>query len=209
MDNLRQFILKQSTDLMERFSDLLLELWNDYHVLCWNLEKKFTSFVGNELLCFIKNTPKIVEFLEENFQNTKTLSNLCKGLLLWEKISPFLVITKIEDVAIYEKQLEDYIVNVKEFYKIGVQSFLTKDKGNPGGDETFYMHVLRFYVPKIARTTLDKDGYGVGIFTMQGYERRNKESKNTLRRFCNGKGDILKNNMNRLYDVYHYDINAY
>ena len=119
------------------------------------------------------------------------------------------MITKIEDVAIYEKQLEDYIVNVKEFYKIGVQSFLTKDKGNPGGDETFYMHVLRFYVPKIARTTFDKDGYGVGIFTMQGYKRRNKESKNTLHHFCNGKGDILKNNMNRLYDVYHYDINAY
>ena len=103
MNNLRQFILKQSTDLVERFSNLLLELWNDYHVLCWNLEKKFTSFVGNELLCFIKNTPKIVEFLEENFQNTKTLSNLCKGLLLWAKISPFLVITEIEDVAMHEK----------------------------------------------------------------------------------------------------------
>ena len=194
---------------MERFSDLLLELWNDHHVLCWNLEKKFTSFVGNELLCFIKNTSKIVEFLEENFQNTETLSNLCKGLLLWEKISPFLVITQIEDVAIYEKQLEDFIVNVKEFHKIGVQSFLTKDKGNPGGDETFHMHVLRFHVPKIARTTLDEDGCGVGIFTMQGHERRNKDSKNTLRRFCNGKGDILKNNMNRLCDVCHCDTNAH
>ena len=168
---------------MERFSNLLLELWTDYHVLCWNLEKKFTSFVGNELLCFIKNTPKIVEFLEENFQNTKTLSNLCKGLLLWAKISPFLVITEIEDVAICEKLLEDCIVNVKEFYKIGVQSFLTKDKGNPGGDETFHMHVLRFHVPKIARTTLDEDRCGVGIFTMQGCERRNKESKNTLRQW--------------------------
>ena len=38
MDNLQQFILKQSTDFMVYFSDLLLELWTDYHVSCWNLE---------------------------------------------------------------------------------------------------------------------------------------------------------------------------
>ena len=115
---------------MEHFSDLLLQLWSDCHVSCWNLEKKFTSFVGNELLCFIRSTPKIVEFLKANFQNNKTLCDLCEGLLLWAKISPFLVITEIEDVAMCEKKLEDFIDNVKAFYKIGAQSFLTKDKGN-------------------------------------------------------------------------------
>ena len=103
MSNVQKFILKQSTDLMEHFSDLLLQLWSDHHVLCWNLEKKFTSFIGSELLCFIRNTPKIVEFPETNFQNTKTLSDLCDDLLLWAKNSPFLVITEIEDVAMCEK----------------------------------------------------------------------------------------------------------
>ena len=119
------------------------------------------------------------------------------------------MITEIEDVAVYENKLACFIDNLKQFYKIGGESFLTKDKGNPGGDETFCMYCLRLSLPKLARTTLDKDGYGLGIFTMQGYERRNKESKNTLRCFCNGKGDILKNNVHRLYDVFHYDINAY
>ena len=209
MGNLQKFVLKQSTELMQRFSNLLLNFWTDYHVLCWNLDKQFTSFIGSELLLFIKNTEMIVAFLKENFQDTKTLSNLCEGLLLWEEISPFLVITDIEDVDDYEKKLVSFTDNLKKFYKVGSESFLTKDKRNPGGDETFYMHCLRFYLPKIARTTLDKDGYGLGIFTMQGYERRNKESKNTLQRFCNGKRDILPNNMNRLYYVFHYDINAY
>ena len=86
MSNLRKFILKQSTEMMKKFSDLLLEFWTDCHVLCWNLEKAFTSFNGKELLIFIQSTQKIVDFLKENFQNTKTLSDLCEGLLLWEKI---------------------------------------------------------------------------------------------------------------------------
>ena len=134
---------------------------------------------------------------------------MCEGLVLWEKISPFLVITTIDDKDDYESKLTSFNNNLKRFYEIGGESFLTKDKGNPGGDETFYMHCLRFYLPKLARTTFDNDGYGLGIFTMQGYERRNKESKNTLRRFCNGKGCILENNMRRLFDVFFLSTNAY
>ena len=70
------------------------------------------------------------------------------------------------------------------------------------------MHCLRFYIPKIAEETFQKHKLGLGIFTMQGFERRNKESKNTLRRFCNSKGDILKPNMKRLYDIFYHKINA-
>ena len=70
------------------------------------------------------------------------------------------------------------------------------------------MHCLHFYMPHIAQLTLERHGLGLGIFTMQGFERRNKESKNTLRRFCNGKGDILSPNMKRLYDVWYWMHNA-
>ena len=77
-----------------------------------------------------------------------------------------------------------------------------------GDDETFYMHVLRFYLPKIARVTFDKHGLGLGIFTMQGFERRNKESKNTLKRFTNCKGNVLAANLRRLWDVYYYEKTA-
>ena len=35
------------------------------------------------------------------------------------------------------------------------RSFLTKDTNNIGGDETFYMHCLNFYIPMIAEVTLE------------------------------------------------------
>ena len=98
---------------------------------------------------------------------------------------------------------------MKECYTIGGKTFLTEDVTKPGGDETFYMHCLRFYMPKLAKETLEKHKLGLGIFTMQGFERRNKESKNTLKRFCNGKGNILSPNLARLFDVFYFNKNAF
>ena len=175
MSTLKNFILKQSTAMIDSFCNVLHKFWGEFHVTTWKEAKYFSSFQGSELLLFIKNTNLIINFLNDNFQNTATLSNLCESLLLWENISPFLLITDIEDVELYKIELASFINNVKQFYKVGAKSFLTKDKGNPGGNETFYMHTLRFYLPKLATFTLENDSYGLGIFTMQGYERRNKE----------------------------------
>ena len=74
--------------------------------------------------------------------------------------------------------------------------------------ETFYLHCLRFYFPPIANHTLTKHRLGIGVFTMQGYERRNKESKNTLKRFTNNRGNIVVNNIRRLWDVFEHGKNA-
>ena len=35
-------------------------------------------------------------------------------------------------------------------------------------------------MPRIAQETLEKHKMGLGIFSMQGFKQRNKESKNTL-----------------------------
>ena len=71
-----------------------------------------------------------------------------------------------------------------------------------GDAETFYMHALRFYMPEIADETWKRHGLGVGIFTMQGVERRNKESKNCYNRFSNRKGNELLNNLSKLWDIF-------
>ena len=126
-----------------------------------------------------------------------------------EKITPFFTITTIDNKEEYEQQFKTFGENIKEFYEIGKGSFLTKVQSKVGGDETFYLHCLRFYMPRIAKDTLEKHNLGLGIYTMQGFERRNKESKNTLKRFCNGKGDFLSPNLKRLYDVFHYEHNSY
>ena len=60
--------------------------------------------------------------------------------------------------------------------------------------------------------TFERHKLGLGIFSIQGFERRNKESKNSLRRFStmNRKSPyLLVNNMRRLLQVYLYEINAY
>ena len=116
-----------------------------------------------------------------------------------------MMITTIEDVDSYEKKLKDWEDNLIDFYEVGGRTFLTKNPANPGDDETFYFHVLCFYLPRIAKQTLEENGMGLGIFTMQGFERRNKESKNTLRRFSNNKGNVLTPNLKRLWDIFFYE----
>ena len=87
----------------------------------------------------------------------------------------------------------------KRFYK--------KSADDPD-DETFYSHCLQFYVTMIYEITLEKHKLGLGIFTMQEVEKRNKDFNNTLRRFCNRKGSILPENIRRLYDLFYYGQNA-
>ena len=101
--------------------------------------------------------------------------------------------------------MSGFINNVKAFYKAGSKTFLTKK--NVGDNETFYLHALRFYLPKIAEETFRDHNLGLGVFTMQGFERRNKESKNALKRFTNNRGNIVVSNLKRLYDVYDFEQN--
>ena len=91
----------------------MLTFWNDYNVLVWNLNKKFTLFVGAELLLFINNTEKIINFIECKFCKTNTRDDLCNGLRLWSKISPFLVITTIKDVEEYKTKRIQFLLDLK------------------------------------------------------------------------------------------------
>ena len=184
---------------------ILSRFWKKHNVLVWNLNEPFTSFIGVELLSFIKNTKKIVAFARSKFVETGMVKAICKGLLIWEAITPFLLITEIEDKNKYEKEMSDFNCNLKEFYAVGATTFLTKKQ--IGDDETFYLHCLRYYLPKIVTETFNENNLGIGVFTMQGFERRNKESKNTLKRFSNNNGNIVVSNLKRLYDVYKNDHN--
>ena len=58
---------------------------------------------------------------------------------------------------------------------------------------------------KFAKQTWDKHRLGLGIYTMQGFKQRNKESKNTFRRFTNKKGSYILSNLKRLWDLFYYE----
>ena len=73
-----------------------------------------------------------------------------------------------------------------------------------GYDEPFDMHCLRCYIPRIARTAFSDHRLGVGVFNMQGYERRDKETKRALACHCNEQGTVHKKLLNRLFDDYFF-----
>ena len=104
----------------------------------------------------------------------------------------------------YIIQMLKFEGNLQEFYAAGSRTFLTK-AGNVGIEETFYLHTLRYYMPVVACTTFVRHRTGVAIFTMQGFERRNKESKYFMKRFSNNSGNTCLNNMKRLWDRFFYD----
>ena len=78
----------------------------------------------------------------------------------------------------YNKDLSFFKKDLEVFYEVGKGMYFRKE-----ADESFYMHCLRFYMPKIAKITLDRHKLGLDIFMMQGFERRYKQSKNTIKRF--------------------------
>ena len=78
-----------------------------------------------------------------------------------------MIITCIDDIEKYKNDLIKWEDMLKNFYKAGATTFLTKNPQNEGDDdETFYLHVLRFYLPKIAQKTVDEFELGLGVFTM-------------------------------------------
>ena len=146
MSNLRNFMMgaTMEVELVERFSDVLSTFWSEYNVLLWNLNKGFQQMVGSgsEILLFIRNNGVIVSFLRKEYQQSRVLDDLCDGLTLWQQVTPFLVITAIDDVEKYKLKLKEFEKRVAKLYDIGGRSFLTKNPAEVGGDETFYFHVL-------------------------------------------------------------------
>ena len=54
------------------------------------------------------------------------------------------------------------------------------------------------------RLTFEKYRLGLGIFSMQGLERRNKESKTCASRFSNNKGNLCQQTITRLFDLFFF-----
>ena len=101
--------------------------------------------------------------------------------------------------------MESFRPMVKQFYAYGTDTFLSKH--SKGDAETFYCHVLRYYMNDIIKDTWETYKRGVGIFTMQGFERRNKESKFILQHRTNNKGNIIIQNLINLFAQFHNNNN--
>ena len=102
--------------------------------------------------------------------------------------------------CVYIMKMRFFEQNAKKFYNIGAYTFLTKKF--VGDQENVYSHVLRFYMPQFAKMTFKRHGMEVGIYTMQGFEHRNKESRFVFKNHTNQKGNVAQYTIGRLFDSF-------
>ena len=167
----RTFVISKSIEFIDVFNNHLNNFWGKYHVTVWNHNKPFSSFHGNELHIWIQNIAKTSAILREHFELTPHVQRICLLLETYSKIVTFLNVTKIANSEEYPKLIDENENNMKILYDVGAKTVLTNN--NEGDAETIYIHVARFYIPKLAREIFDTYGVGIGIMNMQGYERRN------------------------------------
>ena len=133
--------------------------------------------------------------------------SLARALDLWYHIEHHLkrAEVKVQDADESLKVLDRFESNIDEFYRCGTETFLSGKGNDIGDDETYYLHALKYYIPKHARKIWHTHKCGIGVFTMQGFERRNKESKNIMRRFNNKKHNICSQILKRLWDFFFHN----
>ena len=81
-------------------------------------------------------------------------------------------------------------------------------KKEPGDKEFLHSHVVLHYLPKQADYLWNKFQIELGTCSVQGIERRNKESKNYCERFTNNHHNICTQIMNILFDLFYLGKNA-
>ena len=121
-------------------------------------------------------------------------------LLLLPRLNKFWKTIGIESRNVYLQQIEQYKIDIDLFYDYGSKSMLTN--AALGDGETFYFHVAKHHVPRIAHDTLDKFNCGVGLWTMQGFEHRNKQSKFVYSHKTNRKGNCCMQALKGLHRLF-------
>ena len=190
-----------------QFFGELKNFWNSYHIHVWDSKRNFSSFKGNELALYVANSEAISTFIKSTISETDLQKDVVESLGLWHKIFGFLGITYIKDDEKYIKSMEDNEKHIERLYQIMGNSALTRPgDSSKGQKETFYWHALRYYLPWMIRDTYETHSLGIGIFTMQGFERRNKETKKIYQQRCNNRGDTMTANLKKSWALFHHDM---
>ena len=139
--------------------------------------------------------------IEKCLGNVSVTAKCIAGALkLWKRINSFIKITTVDEKKQdeYKKKMKQFKKDVIAFYECGKKTFLSLT--NKKFQETYYMHALRYYLPVMVDITWERHKCGIGVYNMQAFEHRNKESKFFLVNCCNKKHNIVNNNIRRLQD---------
>ena len=161
-------------------------------------EKNFPLFKVTNLVYFWDIQTHDNKIIERDYiLQSDMVDDIIVAFKTWLDLFQFLSITYVSDrgKCNFQMEIDKFALNVQKFYDMGSRTFISKSN-DIGNDGTFYLHALRFYMPKTAYKTFRRHKVGPGIFNMQGFERRNKESKNTLRRFrCSDTKKMVSTNV--------------
>ena len=200
-------IEKFSENTIRKFIEDFEKLWeSNFYSSQFANNQTLSRIQGKHVKKWITSMDSFVELVKKSVKATrgpmKDFVEVCK---LWPKITEFIHIVDIDDKNDYLKKLEEFKKNVKLFHKHGASNFLTS--GLEEGDaETFYCHALRFYLPQQAEWLFKKCKVGLGVFLMQGFEHRNKQSKRCCATKSNGKGNPSTQSLCALFELFFHKI---
>ena len=188
-----QFILSQyDKSAKDKFERLIARFLSEEEILIWKLKKPIDSYKGEELKKFTRNFCELAERILEKkvIEEDEDWNALMEAIKIWPKLHKFIVKAKVNEGDDYEAEVVQFEKEVKEFYEFGKECFLRDKHGIDGAGETTYLHILRYNLATFARQIYNDHGLGIGVFTMQGVERRNKESKHIFTHHTNNKGNL-------------------
>lgn len=190
---------KFSGETVAVFKKYFSDMWNSFYAAgIDHKEVGFSRLQGKHCLLFTRAIPTFIEVVEDTVVVGSAVAHYLESLKLWIQLSRFINIVEVPDVDEYRKELQQFKVNVVNFYAHAKLSFL--DQSDPGSNETFYCHVLRCYLAPIAEETLEHHGVGLGVFTMQGFEHVNKKSKRAYVSHTNGKHNVCAQALSAMFD---------
>ena len=209
----RDYVESYGYNLQNKFSTLLKLQIGEYYIDCHDTGKSLAVMHGEQIDSFLDLIPKIADFLKVNFEPTEQLNNILHLLQYYPPIDSFLRISQVIDTNLssenqmkqikqYEEDFKVFKSNLLCYQKAASETFLTRQF--QGDRETFCSHVLFCYYPQMIQRIWDKHKMGIGIFTLQGFERRNKESKTAAKRFYNGRHNVCCQIINRVFDSFYY-----
>ena len=197
---IRHFLEPTDYETRQTYINILKEEWQAFYIDFYESNKALNVLYGKHIHSFIINLiDKIVVFLAQLKFNIKVSRKLIILLKNWKNISRILSITYInpEDEEKYKNQMCLFKLLVAQF-KLAAKSTIFAPRSATETEDTnenYYSHVLINYTVPMMEQTFKKYKMGMGIYSMQGIERRNKESKNCAVRFTNNRYNLCTSTM--------------
>ena len=203
---------------VKAFSTFLATLpdWGPYEIDPWIAGRSLCHLKGRHTKVFIDKIELVIQKLN-NIIIQSDIRDFIDALRTFYSMSRVLRLTRIDlfgpvneifnlatvgltnessGSEIATAVMEKYVSLAKFFNSKGHVTFMNTSYNSgdeeDGHGETFYMHVLRYYAPKIMQHTFQKHGVGPGVFTMEGFEYVNYVSKMVHRTRTNKKVTQLR-----------------